>query len=164
MIEQSSWRIRPVASTDNAELAKVIRTVLIEMGVPKVGTAYADPELDTLFEAYQMKSATYFVLTDGDRLLGGAGVGPLPNEAVSVCELQKMYFLPEARSKGWGQKMIDTCLIQARALGYTRCYIETMPNMLAAQKLYQRNGFKYIEHPMGNTGHYSCPVWMLKDL
>ena len=45
-----------------------------------------------------------------------------------------------------------------------KCYIETMPNMISAQKLYLKKGFEYIDKPMGNTGHTACPVWMLKDL
>ena len=44
------------------------------------------------------------------------------------------------------------------------CYIETMPNMLDAQKLYLKFGFKYIYFPMGNTGHFACPIWMIKSL
>ena len=39
-----------------------------------------------------------------------------------------------------------------------------MFNMKSAQKLYLKKGFKYIENPIGNTGHSSCPVWMIKDL
>ncbi len=44
------------------------------------------------------------------------------------------------------------------------CYLETMPYMLDAQELYRKNGFVYINKPMGDTGHYSCPVWMTKEL
>jgi putative acetyltransferase len=36
--------------------------------------------------------------------------------------------------------------------------------MKAAQKLYLKNDFKYIDGPIGNTGHYSCPVHMLKKI
>jgi putative acetyltransferase len=39
-----------------------------------------------------------------------------------------------------------------------------MHNMLDAQTLYKKVGFEYIQHPMGNTGHSSCPVWMTKSL
>jgi putative acetyltransferase len=39
-----------------------------------------------------------------------------------------------------------------------------MPFMHAAQKLYTKSGFEYLDAPMGCTGHNSCPVWMLKDL
>ena len=33
-----------------------------------------------------------------------------------------------------------------------------------AKKLYQKWGFEYIEHLLGNTNHYSCALWMVKTL
>ena len=36
--------------------------------------------------------------------------------------------------------------------------------MTAAQKMYKRIGFEHISAPMGNTGHNSCEVWMIKNL
>ena len=39
------WEIRLVRQLDNHVLALVLRDVLIEMNVPKQGTAFADPEL-----------------------------------------------------------------------------------------------------------------------
>jgi len=75
-----------------------------------------------------------------------------------------MYFLNEARGKGLGYKMIKLCLAFARSASFKLCYIETMPNMQKAQTLYKKVGFSYIDHPMGNTGHCSCPIWMTKVL
>ncbi len=75
-----------------------------------------------------------------------------------------MYFLPEARGKGLGAQMIEKCLEKAKEFGFDQCYLETMPYMKAAKKLYQRNGFDFIDGPMGDTGHYSCNVWMIKKL
>ena len=75
-----------------------------------------------------------------------------------------MYFLPQARGQGAGAKMMERCLEAAKNFDYEKCYLETMPNMLAAQNLYKKSGFGYICAPMGNTGHNACPVWMLKDL
>ena len=97
-------------------------------------------------------------------IFGGAGLAPLKDGAPNVCELQKMYFMPDARGKGKGKEMIHKCLSFARAQKFDLCYIETMPNMLDAQTLYKKVGFEYIQHPMGNTGHSSCPVWMTKSL
>ncbi|MGB1020217.1 MAG: GNAT family N-acetyltransferase [Flavobacteriaceae bacterium] len=157
-------KIRPITTEDNATLAPILRSVLIEMGVPKKGTAYADPELDEMFETYQEPRAQYFVLEDNKQLLGGVGIAPLPQAHNTVCELQKMYFLPQARGKGWGTQMMTKCLQFAEENLFEQCYIETMPNMKAAQKLYQRMGFGYLTAPLGKTGHFSCSVWMLKKL
>lgn len=157
-------RIRPIQAEDNPIIARIIRTVLEDLHVPKVGTAYADPSLDHMFENYQKERSEYFVLEVDGRLLGGAGIAQLDNYDGNVCELQKMYFLPEARAKGWGTLMIDRCLQEARKLGYDDCYLETMSYMEAAQKLYKKYGFDYLDGPMGDTGHYSCGVHMILKL
>jgi putative acetyltransferase len=156
--------IREIRPGDNAEVAKVIRQVLLDLGVPKVGTAYADRALDNMFENYDVPRANYYVVEEGGTIIGCAGVAQLENYDGNVCELQKMYFADRARSRGLGSRMMKICLDSARAHGYGKCYLETMPFMEAAQKLYRKTGFVYLDAPMGNTGHYSCPVWMLMDL
>ncbi|WP_396637635.1 GNAT family N-acetyltransferase [Maribacter sp. R77961] len=156
--------IREIRKEDNAKVAGVIRKVLVDLGVPKVGTAYADTALDHMFENYEVPKANYFVVEENGEILGCAGIAQLENYEGNVCELQKMYFLEEARGKGLGAQMMAICLKKAKEYGFEKCYLETMPFMKAAQKLYQKSGFDYIEAPMGNTGHFSCPVWMLKTL
>jgi putative acetyltransferase len=42
--------------------------------------------------------------------------------------------------------------------------LETMDNMYDAQGLYKRVGFELLTQPLGNTGHYSCPVQMIKNI
>jgi len=37
--------IRKIEKTDNQQIGNLIQMVLMEMGAPKVGTAYADPNL-----------------------------------------------------------------------------------------------------------------------
>ena len=161
---QSEFSIRPLRSSDNKPLAAVLREVLVEFGVPKVGTAYADPVLDMMFDGYSLPRHAYWVVVDKQQILGGGGIAPLNNETETICELQKMYFHVKARGKGLGQKLITQLLQLAKSFDYTTCYLETMPNMIDAQKLYEKHGFSYINAPMGNTGHYSCPVWMTKSL
>ena len=156
--------IREIQQKDNESIAKVIRDIFHELDAPKVGTAYADPILDTLYEVYQQSRSIYYVVEKDGNVVGGCGIAPLENADVSVCELQKMYFLQEARGKGIGFEMIQKCLAKAKEFGYEKCYLETLPEMLAAQSLYKKVGFEYICSPIGGTGHTSCPVWMIKQL
>ena len=156
--------IREIQKHDNEAVAAIVRNVLMEMGAPKVGTAYADSQLDFMFEAYKIPKAVYFVVEKNERIIGLAGIGPLENEVETICELQKMYFLPEARGLGLGFQMMQKCLQSAKDFGYKKCYLETMPYMEDAQKLYKKVGFEYLCEPLGNTGHTSCPVWMIKQL
>lgn len=160
----NTYIIRPVQQKDNLQITNVIRTVLTEFGVPKVGTAYADKSLDCMFETYIDERRAYFVVEENGEIIGGAGISPLDNFEGNVCELQKMYFSPKARGRGIGQEMMEICLSKARKLGFEQCYLETMPYMEDARKLYYKNGFNNLYKPLGDTGHYSCNVWMIKNL
>ncbi|MEX1384383.1 GNAT family N-acetyltransferase [Lutibacter sp.] len=160
----NNFIIREIIAEDNPKIAKAIRSVLIEYGVPKVGTAYADTILDTLSEAYTDKNSVYFVIEKDGKIFGGAGIKKLDNYEGNICELQKMYFMPEARGIGLGSKMMDICLQQAKNFGFEKCYLETLPYMEEARKLYRKVGFKDLNERLGDTGHYSCNLWMLKDL
>ena len=52
-----SITIREIQKKDNVEIAAIVRNVLMEMGAPKVGTAYADPYLDTFCLLYTSDAA-----------------------------------------------------------------------------------------------------------
>ena len=160
----SDFIIREIKPNDNQQIAKVIRNVLTEFGAPKVGTAYEDKATDEMFETYQKNKTAYYVVEYQQKIVGGVGFADLPGFENLICELQKMYFLPIARGKGLGSKLISFCLSKAKEQGFKQCYLETMPYMDAARALYAKNGFINLEKPMGNTGHYSCNVWMLKNL
>ena len=58
----SQFKIREIQATDNPKIAQTIREILIEFVVPKAGTDYEDEILDTLFEAYNVKNAIYYIL------------------------------------------------------------------------------------------------------
>jgi putative acetyltransferase len=156
--------IREIQSDDNKQITNVIRQVFISDDYPKTGTAFADSQLDFMFETYDKQKSIYFVVEIDGKIVGGAGVSQLDNSEENICELQKMYFLQEARGKGIGFEMIQKCLAKAKEFGYEKCYLETLPEMLAAQSLYKKVGFEYLCAPLGGTGHTSCPVWMIKSL
>ena len=156
--------IRKIEPKDNLKIASVIRNIFEELDAPKVGTAYADPHLNTLFEVYQAENEIYFVVEEDGIILGGCGIGNLMDAEFKICELQKMYLAKEARGKGIAQELMQKCLEFAKEVGYDKCYIETLPFMKDAQKLYVKSGFTYIDAPMGSTGHNACDVFMIKDL
>ena len=156
--------IRPINESDNKHISVILREVLIEMDIPRIGSAYEDPEINNMYESCQSNRSIYFVVEENNKILGGAGINQLKNGDVNICELQKMYFHKSIRGRGIGDKMIELCLNFAVESNYKKCYIETMPNMVDAQKLYIKKGFKYIDNPLGNTGHTACPIWMLKNL
>ena len=156
--------IRKIKHEDNPSVAMVIRTVMPEFGAGGQGFAIHDREVDDMHSAYSAARASYFVCELDAKVIGGGGVGPLVGGPVDTCELKKMYFLPEARGKGLGEKLLVECIKEAKRLGYEYCYLETFNTMKNAMKLYVKNGFKKIDGPMGNTGHFACDFFYLRKL
>jgi putative acetyltransferase len=151
--------VRRVDKKDNPAIANIIRTVMPEFGASGAGFAIHDSEVDNIFEAYSRARTAYFVCELDGKIVGGGGVAPLEGGDPKICELKKMYFLPDARGKGLGQKVLTSCINAAREIGFQLCYLETFNTMKDAMKLYEKNGFEKIKGPMGNTGHFACDTF-----
>lgn len=158
------FRIRPIRPEDDATMAAVIRTVMPEFGATGDGFAINDPEVDWLSKAYAEPRCAYFVVERDGVVMGGGGVAPLVGGEDDVCELRKMYFLQALRGVGAGAAMMAQCLDAARAIGFRRCYLETLRGMDAAMRLYERTGFQRLPGPMGATGHGGCNAFYLLPL
>ncbi|HET6586788.1 MAG TPA: GNAT family N-acetyltransferase [Oleiagrimonas sp.] len=156
--------IRPIEPRDDPSVAAIIRSVMPEFGAGGEGFAIHDAEVDGMSEAYGMPRCAYFVLEMDGKVIGGGGVAPLDQGEPDICELRKMYFLPEARGLGAGHAMMTRCLDTARTLGFKRCYIETLTGMDAAQALYRKHDFQPLRSPLGNTGHHGCDRWFMRTL
>ena len=148
----------------NKEIEDLIRYCLIEYGGNHEGTAWADPYLGRFSEVYCGKEdAQYWVAVDDNgKVVGGVGIGPLEG-VEGVCELQKMYTYPEVRGSGIAQELLNLA-IEFAEKQYDYCYLETFDNMIPAQKFYAKNGFERTEKALGDTGHFSCEVKMIKKL
>lgn len=160
---EARYTIRLIEKRDNKVIEAIIRSCLIEYGANHEGTAWADENLGRFSEIYTSDEERYWVAEDeSGKVVGGVGIGRLDG-ACDVCELQKMYLLPEARGTGIAGELILTALNHAKKY-YKRCYLETLPNMLAAQRFYQKHGFARTDTPPVTTEHFMCDVRLIKDL
>ncbi len=158
-----NYTIRRIEPRDNAAVEAIIRSCLIEFGGNREGTAWMDPGLGRFSEVYRSQGRAYWVAEDETgRVVGGAGIGELAGVS-GVCELQKMYCLPEARGTGAARQLMEAALAFARTR-YEKCYLETFGNMKAAHRFYEKHGFHRIDAPLGQTGHFGCDVMYLKAL
>ncbi len=157
-------RYRPIAAADDSRLTHLIRTVLRELKCDRSEYLSDDSELDGLSRQFAEPGANYWVVEDNGLLVGGGGYRALAGGDGATAELQKMYLGRQARGKGIGVGLTKQIEAGARDWGYARMYLETMPEMTAAVGLYKRLGFRQLERPMGDTGHSSCGIYMLKNL
>lgn len=164
MVSKNNIVIREICPEDNTKMESVIRSVFIEYKLPLVGTAYADKETPKMFEAYSKTKEVYYVVTIDNVVEGGGGLKPLIANNKDICEIQKMYFSAKLRGQGYGKKLFLKCLEQAKNSGFKQCYLETIPELKEAIHIYETYGFTHLKAPLGDTGHYNCGVWMIKDI
>lgn len=156
---------RPMRASDNPQVAHIIRTVMPEFGCVGEGYSIDDPEVASMFEAYNgHQSCFYVIVNEQDKAIGCGGVAPLAGGDGTICELKKMYFLQEARGHGLGGKLIDLLVREAKRLGFQQCYLETVTRMESANALYKKRGFKLLEGHMGSTGHSGCDSFYVLEL
>ena len=154
--------IREIEKDDDKEIEKIIRDCLVEFEANHDGTAWTDPNLGRFSEIYNSDKDKYWIAQDSDgKIVGGVGIGNLGVDG--VCELQKMYCISKVRGTGIAQKLIDTALEYAKNY-YNKCYLETLDNMVQAQRFYEKNGFVRIKKPLVVTEHFACDVRYIKEL
>ena len=156
--------IRPIEEKDNIKLAAAIRSILTEHGMNKPGTVFTDPTTDDLFGLFQTQKSCYWVVEEGDDILGGCGLFPTEGLPSNCVELVKLYLSKELRGQGIGKKLMEMCTDEAIKLGFNQIYLESMPELNSAVGLYEKMGYLVLNKPLGNSGHYACDLWMVKTL
>lgn len=156
--------IRPIQQQDNQRIAEIIRGALEDFNANKPGTVYFDPTTDDLYSLFQAENAYYYIAFLDGEMVGGCGIFPTKNLPKGYIELVKIYVHRSARKHGIGKKLMEQCATQAKEMGYTHLYLESLPELNAAIGMYEKMGFTYLKQPLGDSGHFGCDLWMEKAL
>jgi putative acetyltransferase len=151
--EDPDYLIRPIRVADNPAVAGIIRQVMTEFGATGCGYSIGDAEVDAMFEAYPAPAAAFFVVERAGKVLGCGGVAPLQGGEPGVCELRKMYFLPELRGSGMGHRLLGIILERAQP---AIVLLETRSHG-PGQNCTREHGFAPVCHPAQAT-HATRPV------
>lgn len=137
-----SYHFRAATNDDRPAIEALVFGVLAEYGLrPDPGGTDAD--LQDLHESYHAAGGAFDVLTDGQgQVVGTVG---LHRVSATTCELRKMYLARAVRGQGWGRRLLEHALAQAKALGFTRVELETASVLREAVALYERFGFRRFE-------------------
>ena len=155
---------RHLNKKDNKDIAELIRSVFREFGIAREGTVYSDPTTDDLFTLFKEPRSVYWIAEENGIIIGGSGIYPTPGLPEGCAELVKLYLHPSKRGFGTGRELMTKSLKSAKRMGYNQVYLESFPELSKAISLYKKAGFEFIPGPLGNSGHFSCNIWMLKQL
>lgn len=156
--------IRKVREEDNLLLAKMIREVFEEHNAPQKGTVYSDPTTDNLYKLFKTPRSILLVAEIDSVIIGCCGIYPTEGLTEGYAELVKFYLSQKARGKGIGKKLFEQCISLAKEFGYKSLYLESLPQFSKAVSMYENQGFRKINNPLGNSGHATCDIWMIKEL
>lgn len=156
--------LRPIQPNDNPALAKMIREVFDEHGAPQKGTVYSDPTTDDLFKLFEMPNSVLWVAELNNEIIGCCGIYPTEGLLTGYAELVKFYLSAKARGKGIGKELMEKSLHSAKEFGYRQIYLESLPHFDKAVRLYEKQGFIKLDAPLGNSGHTTCNIWMIKQI
>jgi ribosomal protein S18 acetylase RimI-like enzyme len=83
------------------------------------------------------------------RILGTVMLQPWPHAGQVVtggheAEIRALAVIPEARGRGTGSALLRAVIERAAQQGVRYLVLLTLPEMLAAQRLYQRSGFRRL--------------------
>lgn len=143
-------RIAPIEAHQNEAARALIFDVAFEFfgrgeefdaWKTRVSQTWLSQDVDELATLFPRNGGAFWVLLDGEQVVGTGGVKRLCEE---TCELKRMYLLPRARGLGWGRKMALTAIEWARGAGYKRMRLDTDDELVAATALYQSLGFRPI--------------------
>lgn len=155
---------RQLGPKDNLVIASIIRQTFIEFNMPQKGTVYSDPTTNNLYKLFDKPDAEYWVVEKGGEVVGGCGVYPTVGLPEGCAELVKFYLSPLSRGRGIGIRLVNLIEERARNLGYEKLYIESFPGFNQAVRMYEKSGFRYLNHSLGKSGHIACTIFMIKDL
>jgi len=132
-----------------------------------------DRELATLPGAYARPQGRLLVAGEPGQAFACIALRPLvPDIALplppdSVGEVKRLYVQPSARKGGWGAKLVQTLVAQARTIGYAELKLDTLDWMTEARALYAKLGFRecaaYYVNPLPGAVYMSLPLQPLRS-
>lgn len=118
------------------------QTETLEDTITRYHTTWPLHDLDEVQQRYFDDGGAFLVLTEAGRVIGAGGIHRLED---GVCEVKRVWLLPQYHGQGLGYRIMTALLDQARVLGYHTARLQTAPAYQPrAYAFYHRMGFRDI--------------------
>ena len=95
-------------------------------------------ELQNLPGKYAPPQGCILLAFTENQSIGCVGLRPMEE---NICEMKRLYVMPEFRSTGLGRQLTDEIIVKGMNLGYSKMRLDTLSSMKAAVNLYKSFGF-----------------------
>jgi len=138
--QHSMLAIRNYAPSDQAAIEHLHVFAIQQIGA-YLGRGPWDNDINAI-EEYYLNNQGAFLVGEYEGLL--VAMGALKRTSPTRAELKRMRIHPDYQRCGFGQQILDKLEARARELGYTTLHLDTSTVQIAAQKLYEKNGFREV--------------------
>jgi GNAT superfamily N-acetyltransferase len=101
-----------------------------------------EAELASLPGRYAPPPGRMLLAWEGESAVGCVALRPID---AATCEMKRLYVRPPMRARQLGRRLAERIVHEARAAGYRRMVLDTLPTMSAALRLYSTLGFRPVE-------------------
>jgi ribosomal protein S18 acetylase RimI-like enzyme len=98
-------------------------------------------ELQNLPGEYAPPQGCILLAKQDDRIVGCVALRKWDD---TICEMKRLYVIPDGRGKHIGRRLAEAVIAQAKDLGYASMRLDTVASMKAANHLYTSLGFRPI--------------------
>jgi putative acetyltransferase len=82
--------------------------------------------------------------------------------AADMGEVKRLYVQPRVRGQGWGRRLAEAIIADARAIGYRELRLDTLLQMEEARALYGSIGFRaippYYDNPLPGVAYMALTL------
>jgi N-acetylglutamate synthase-like GNAT family acetyltransferase len=135
------FTLREATNADLPAVWSLISSVLRSYGITS-NRQTTDRDLADLEANYWNRKGAFFVLLNEEAVIGTVA---LHHETEAICELCRMYLVPQYRGQGLGSRLLEHAVREARERGFKEMRLKTASVLVEAVSLYKRAGFRTVE-------------------